>query len=200
MGCVNTRPIKHPKKPLPTIPGQVGENGVNTVGTLATGNNATPSGGAVYQNNSGSGGGGGGVGDPKSKKKSLFATLRTTSKTDRSGSDVSSMYSSDGVIQTRVPQVNGIVPSSPAKQHAPPQRSPTNASLPTLNKEKKIVIALYPYESRDEGELSFEKNEKLVIVDDSEPDWWIAYKLTAPDKKGFIPMNFTVSNVIETEE
>ena len=37
-------------------------------------------------------------------------------------------------------------------------------------------------------------------MDDTEPDWWLAYKLTQPERKGYIPMNFVVSNVIETEE
>ncbi|KAH9391848.1 hypothetical protein TYRP_022346 [Tyrophagus putrescentiae] len=66
--------------------------------------------------------------------------------------------------------------------------------------QQKVVIALYPYEGRDDGELSFEKNEKLVVVDDSEPDWWLAYRLMAPERRGYIPMNFVVNNVIETEE
>lgn len=64
----------------------------------------------------------------------------------------------------------------------------------------KTVIALYSYEGRDEGELSFEKNEKLIIVNDSEPDWWLAHKLNDPDRKGYIPMNFVVHDAIETEE
>lgn len=86
----------------------------------------------------------------------------------------------------------------------------SNAPLPTppINKGangsgsggQKVVIALYAYEGRDDGELSFEKNDKLVVVDDSEPDWWLAYRLMNPERRGYIPMNFVVSNVIETEE
>ncbi|CAG2109074.1 unnamed protein product [Medioppia subpectinata] len=65
--------------------------------------------------------------------------------------------------------------------------------------KQKIVIALYSYEGRDEGELSFEKGDKLVIIDDKEPDWWLAKRITS-DRAGYIPMNFVVMNIIETEE
>ena len=74
-------------------------------------------------------------------------------------------------------------------------RSP---SRPKPNGQK-TVIALYSFEGRDEGELSFEKGDRLIIIDDKEPDWWLAKKLNN-EKTGYIPMNFVVSNIIETEE
>ncbi|CAG2183765.1 unnamed protein product, partial [Oppiella nova] len=71
--------------------------------------------------------------------------------------------------------------------------APTNVS------NKKIVIALYSYEGRDEGELSFEKGDKLIVIDDKEPDWWLA-KMISSERAGYIPMNFVVKNIDETED
>ena len=65
--------------------------------------------------------------------------------------------------------------------------------------EQKVVIALYSYEARDENELSFEKGDKMIIIDDREPDWWIAKRMVN-GHQGLIPMNFVVRNAIETEE
>lgn len=36
-------------------------------------------------------------------------------------------------------------------------------------------------------------------MDDSDPDWWLAKHLTS-NQKGYIPMNYVVSEVIEMEE
>lgn len=63
----------------------------------------------------------------------------------------------------------------------------------------KIVIALYNYYAKDEGDLSFLKGDRLQIIDDSDPDWWLAKHLTT-NQKGYIPMNYVVSEVIEMEE
>ena len=71
--------------------------------------------------------------------------------------------------------------------------------ISSLRDKQKIVIALYSYEGRDNGELSFEKGEKLVVIDDKEPDWWLAKALTT-ERTGYIPMNFVVNSEIETEE
>nr|XP_027201921.1 tyrosine-protein kinase Src64B-like [Dermatophagoides pteronyssinus] len=63
----------------------------------------------------------------------------------------------------------------------------------------KIVIALYNYFASDEGDLSFRKGDRLQIVDDTDPDWWLAKHLTT-NQKGYIPMNYVVSEIIEMED
>jgi hypothetical protein len=75
------------------------------------------------------------------------------------------------------------------------RRRPSTSNTP----KQKVVIALYSYEGRDEGDLSFEKGEKLIILDDKEPDWWLAQRFQTVET-GYIPMNFVVSDIIETEE
>ena len=71
--------------------------------------------------------------------------------------------------------------------------------LSTNKYSYKIVIALYNYFANDEGDLSFRKGDRLQIIDDSDPDWWLAKHLTS-NQKGYIPMNYVVSEVIEMEE
>lgn len=180
MGCVNSRPIKHPKKPLPTIPSAESNGALMVPNGQAVVNpqqpRPPPSPHPPME-----------AAMDKPRKKSLFSTLKSKQKLSRSPSESSSVYSGQ--------RVNGGPGAMPVNRAAPTQNPGAAAA-----KSTKTVIALYAYESRDEGELSLEKNDKLVIVDDSEPDWWLAYKLTEPDRRGYIPMNFVVSTVIETEE
>ncbi|XP_053201988.1 tyrosine-protein kinase Fyn-like [Panonychus citri] len=64
---------------------------------------------------------------------------------------------------------------------------------------QQIVIALYNYNAKDEGDLSFRKGDRLIILDDGDPDWWLAkHKVT--NQKGYIPRNYVVTEAIETEE
>ena len=69
----------------------------------------------------------------------------------------------------------------------------------TTKYSNKIVIALYNYFANDEGDLSFRKGDRLQIMDDSDPDWWLAKHLNT-SQKGYIPMNYVVSEIIEMEE
>lgn len=79
------------------------------------------------------------------------------------------------------------------------RRSSSARSKKSNGSTQRVVIALYSYEARDENELSFEKGDKMVIIDDKEPDWWLAERKTS-GQRGLIPMNFVVNNIIETEE
>jgi tyrosine-protein kinase Src len=63
----------------------------------------------------------------------------------------------------------------------------------------KIVIALYTYNAKDDGDLSFKKGERLHIIDDTDPDWWLAKHMNN-NQKGYIPMNYVASEAIEMEE
>lgn len=62
-----------------------------------------------------------------------------------------------------------------------------------------VVIALYTYNAKDDGDLSFRKGDRLVVVDGSDPDWWLA-KHMGNNQKGYIPRNYVVSEALETEE
>lgn len=87
------------------------------------------------------------------------------------------------------------------KQNSNHDASNNSKSQPvsTTKYSNKIVIALYNYFANDEGDLSFRKGDRLQIIDDSDPDWWLAKHLTS-NQKGYIPMNYVVSEIIEMEE
>lgn len=61
------------------------------------------------------------------------------------------------------------------------------------------VIALYTYQAKDEGDLSFRKGDRLLVLDDKDPDWWLA-KSISTGERGYIPRNYVVSEALETEE
>ncbi|XP_072512493.1 proto-oncogene tyrosine-protein kinase Src isoform X2 [Salminus brasiliensis] len=61
-------------------------------------------------------------------------------------------------------------------------------------------VALYDYESRTASDLSFNKGERLQIVNNTEGDWWLARSLTT-GKSGYIPSNYVApSDSIQAEE
>ena len=61
-----------------------------------------------------------------------------------------------------------------------------NAQQPVLD----LVVALYSFTSQNEEELSFEKGERLDIVDKpaNDPDWWMARNKQA--ESGLVPKNY----------
>ena len=85
-------------------------------------------------------------------------------------------------------------------QNAKHNNSSANDSNRTpSSSHSKVVIALYTYNAKDDGDLSFRKGERLQILDDSDPDWWLAKHMIS-NQKGYIPMNYVASEAIEMEE
>ena len=76
---------------------------------------------------------------------------------------------------------------------------PHSSSHSSSTSHLQIVIALYNYSAKDDGDLSFRKGDRLIILDNGDPDWWLA-KHKATNQKGYIPRNYVVSEAIETEE
>ena len=68
-----------------------------------------------------------------------------------------------------------------------------------IPKNPKIVTALYKYKTRDKNELAFKKGDKLIVLDDFAPGWWIACKLGSPEKSGCIPINFVTVDLQNKE-
>lgn len=63
-----------------------------------------------------------------------------------------------------------------------------------------MVIAIYNHEARDQGDLSFKKGDRLLILDESDPDWWKA-RHTGNGKTGYIPRNFVaLEKTVESED
>ncbi|KAL5017460.1 hypothetical protein ScPMuIL_007049 [Solemya velum] len=68
------------------------------------------------------------------------------------------------------------------------------AQIPEF-KSKGELKALYDYEARAEGDLSFEKGDMLLLMDDSNDDWWYARHtdsryFNGPMVEGYVPRNY----------
>jgi hypothetical protein len=62
------------------------------------------------------------------------------------------------------------------------------------------LIALYNYESRSEGDLSFEKGAVMILLDGSNSDWWYVRNEKTMES-GYVPRNFVAKfKTLESEE
>ncbi|VIO97359.1 SRC-1, putative [Brugia malayi] len=68
---------------------------------------------------------------------------------------------------------------------------------PTSGKE--VLVALYAYESRADGDLSFRKGDVMYLLDHSNSDWW--YVRHSKGGTGYVPRNFVAKQqTVESEE
>ncbi|KAM9340887.1 tyrosine-protein kinase Lck [Symphorus nematophorus] len=75
----------------------------------------------------------------------------------------------------------------------PSQHSPPTSPLPD-----NLVVAIYSYEPNHDGDLGFEKGDKLKIINKNDPEWYFAESLTT-GQQGYIPYNFVAMTTVETE-
>ncbi|KAF3824761.1 hypothetical protein GH733_010095, partial [Mirounga leonina] len=89
-------------------------------------------------------------------------------------------------------------PTSASKRH--PDNSNNNPPGSTdAGPDDIVVIALYDYEAIHHEDLSFQKGDQMVVLEES-GDWWKARSL-ATRKEGYIPSNYVARvDSLETEE
>ncbi|XP_069007955.1 tyrosine-protein kinase Lck [Embiotoca jacksoni] len=75
----------------------------------------------------------------------------------------------------------------------PSQHSPPTSPLPD-----NLVVAIYSYEPNHEGDLGFDKGDKLKIINKDDAEWYLAESLTT-GQRGYIPYNFVAMTTVETE-
>ncbi|XGW20361.1 hypothetical protein V3C99_003845 [Haemonchus contortus] len=77
-------------------------------------------------------------------------------------------------------------------EHSTPQRIVTS--------DKEVLVALYAYDSRADGDLSFKKGDVMYLLDQSNCDWWyVRHQRTG--NTGYVPRNFVAKQqTIESEE
>jgi len=59
----------------------------------------------------------------------------------------------------------------------------------------KVYKALYSYQAQQHDELSFDEDERVFVVDQSEDDWWRA---TVKGKTGLVPSNYFAEDINST--
>ena len=99
-----------------------------------------------------------------------------------------------GVSGVNNSQVSGalanIQPSS-HEQLQPEQHLMSNLNLGSSN--AKVFVALYDYDARTDEDLSFKKGEHLIIVNDTQGDWWYA-RSKVTKLEGYIPSNYVAKS------
>ncbi|KAJ3303862.1 cytoskeletal protein binding protein [Kappamyces sp. JEL0829] len=55
--------------------------------------------------------------------------------------------------------------------------------------QSKVAIALYDYTPAEQGELEIKENDMLVVLDSSDPDWWLVKHLKKSGE-GLVPMTY----------
>lgn len=63
-----------------------------------------------------------------------------------------------------------------------------------------LLVGLYPYESRADGDLSFGKGDQMLLLDSSNRDWWYVQQISSGEQ-GYVPRNFVApKQATESEE
>lgn len=89
----------------------------------------------------------------------------------------------------------GIDQGLPGAGPYPPQ-DPRQSYVP----QGPIFIALFDYDQRTSEDLSFNKGERLEILNNTDGDWWQARSLDT-FREGYIPSNYVAeSKTIQAEE
>lgn len=70
------------------------------------------------------------------------------------------------------------------------ESEPVTPSTPSRG--VRIVVAMYSFQGRSTGELSFEKGDRMEIINDADADWWLARHMTR-GSEGYIPKNYVAS-------
>ena len=56
-----------------------------------------------------------------------------------------------------------------------------------MSDDANLAVAIYDYKAKDETELSMQKNEKLIVLDDSQPWWRVKNE---KNLSGYVPSNY----------
>ena len=84
----------------------------------------------------------------------------------------------------------GQLSVSQSPSHVSAVSGPAPASGAGRNLKGRVVIALYTYQGSEFGDMTFNKGDHLEIMDDTDPDWWVARNQNTGET-GHIPRNTT---------
>ncbi|XP_035154028.3 tyrosine-protein kinase HCK isoform X1 [Callithrix jacchus] len=118
------------------------------------------------------------------KSKFLRAGDNTFSKTEPSANPRCPVY---------VPDPTSTIKPGPNSNNSSPP------GIGEAGSEDIVVVALYDYEAIHHEDLSFQKGDQMVVLEES-GEWWKAQSL-ATRKEGYIPSNYVARvDSLETEE
>ncbi|XP_042879631.1 tyrosine-protein kinase Src64B-like isoform X8 [Penaeus japonicus] len=95
---------------------------------------------------------------------------------------------------TDILPTNGVRPEHTYSRTQNPATSyhdeePVTPSTPSRGR---VVVAMYSFQGRSNGELTFEKGDRMEILNDADADWWLARHMTH-GIDGYIPKNYVAS-------
>lgn len=79
------------------------------------------------------------------------------------------------------------IQSSARAPPPPPPPPPASAPAPDTTPSVPQFKAIYPFQSQEVGEIAFEKDDILEILEKDENGWWLARK---DGKEGWVPSNY----------
>eukprot|EP00054_Salpingoeca_dolichothecata_P016216 m.94704 g.94704 ORF g.94704 m.94704 type:complete len:502 (-) comp21875_c0_seq1:229-1734(-) len=104
------------------------------------------------------------------------------------GCKPSKQYQENPQTQPQQP-VSGGNTNGMASVQKTPLPPPPGESMQTSSTEDDLFLALYDYEARTNDDLTFNKGDKLKVLNSSDGDWWQAQHIGS-GKTGYIPSNY----------
>ncbi|KAJ3270203.1 cytoskeletal protein binding protein [Terramyces sp. JEL0728] len=131
----------------------------------------------------------------KSVKKYSEKKTKLTIQTDNDTKEYEAQHKSEVLLI--VSQIE-LAMSTPDKQPTPatpmpslptPTPTPVPAAANQPSSIAKVAIALYDYEPVESGELAIVENDMLIVLDNSDPDWWLVKHLKKHGE-GLVPKTY----------
>lgn len=90
-------------------------------------------------------------------------------------------------VGSKAPTPSHSVQHSPVHSSTfPPFSSVSNANAGGV---AKLAIAIYEWTPKEDGELLIHENDMLIVLDDSDPDWWMVKHLKKSGE-GLVPKTY----------